>query len=151
MRKHILLAVLCLLPLVAVPDGHSPDKMQLVTMLDVFLASSHTRAAHERFWADDLVYTSSSGSRFGKADILDGFANEASQEEPAVVYSGEDVDVRIYGASAVVAFRLVGTPVDESAEAMHYYNTGTFVKHGDEWRAVAWQATRIPIATDAGD
>ena len=151
MRKHILLAVLCLLPLAAVPDERSADEEQLVTMLDVFLASSHTRAAHERFWADELVYTSSSGSRFGKADILDGFANEASREEPAVVYSGEDVDVRIYGSSAVVAFRLVGTPVDESADAMYYYNTGTFVKHGDEWRAVAWQATRIPVATDARD
>jgi hypothetical protein len=27
---------------------------------------------------------------------------------------------------------------------MEYFNTGTFRKRDGEWRAVAWQATRIP-------
>ncbi len=149
MRKHALAIVLILLAPVAMSGNE--ERGQLVALLEQFLATSHTKAAHERFWSDDLVYTSSSGTRFGKADILEGFTADASagQDEPTVVYSGEDVDVRIYGSTAVVAFRLVGTPADESAETAYYFNTGTFVNRGGEWRAVAWQATKIPPA--AGD
>ena len=146
MRKPAL--ALALIVVVFAAIAGDDDERQLVAMLEQFLATAHTKAAHERFWWDDLVYTSSGGLRFGKADILDGFAADASagQDEPEVVYSGEDIDVRIYGSSAVVAFRLVGTPVGESAEPTYYFNTGTFVKRGGEWRAVAWQATRIPPA-----
>jgi hypothetical protein len=122
------------------------DVAELTTMLRDFLANADQRAAHERFWAEDLVYSSSSGLRFGKADIMQGFDSadeEASSEPPSVVYSGEDVDVRLYDDMAVVAFKLVGTPADGS-EPLHYYNTGTFLKRDGVWKVVAWQATRIP-------
>ena len=42
--------------------------------------------------------------------------------------------------TAVVAFRLVSEP-------QQYFNTGTFVKRGGRWQAVAWQATKIPAGT----
>lgn len=122
------------------------DVEELTTMLQEFLANADQRAAHERFWAEDLVYSSSSGLRFGKADIMQGFDSadeEASSEPPSVVYSGEEVDVRLYDEMAVVAFKLVGTPADGS-EPLHYYNTGTFLKRDGVWKVVAWQATRIP-------
>jgi hypothetical protein len=32
--------------------------------------SRNDAAAHERFWAEELIYTGSSGKRIGKADIL---------------------------------------------------------------------------------
>ena len=146
MRKHSLLVALVLLPVVAMSDTHSSDERLLATLVEEFLSASHTRAAHERFWSDELVYTSSSGSRFGKADILAGFSADPGNEESevAVVYSGKDIDVRIYGTAAVVAFMLIGTPADESADMMYFYNTGTFAKRAGEWRAVAWQATKIP-------
>jgi hypothetical protein len=50
------------------------------------------------FWAEDLVYTSSAGLRFGKGD------------------------------TAIVAFKLIGTPTDKSADAdvLYYFNTGAF-------------------------
>ena len=37
-----------------------------------FLAgvSRNDAAVHDRFWADDLVYTRAAGERIGKADIL---------------------------------------------------------------------------------
>jgi hypothetical protein len=56
------------------------------------------------------------------------------------------VDVRLYGNTAVVAFKLVGTPTNEAPEAdvLYFYNTGTFVKRDGNWQAVAWQATKIP-------
>jgi hypothetical protein len=65
---------------------------------------------------------------------------------PPVVYTAEDVDIRLYGKAAVVAFRLVGTGQGGDADRSEYLNTGTFVKRNGEWRAVAWQATRIPAS-----
>lgn len=127
------------------------DADEITALLQDFLANSHREAAHERFWAEDLVYSSSSGLRFGKAEIMEGFdaspgETEDASEEPQVTYSGEEVDVRLYGDTAVVAFKLVGRPTDTAsgAEVLYYFNTGTFLKRDGVWRAVAWQATKIP-------
>jgi len=143
--KVLLLAVAALVA----QSAAASDVEDLTAMLRDFLANSDTAAAHERFWADDLVYSSSAGLRFGKADIMSGF-DSASDEEtgapPAVVYSGEEVDVRLYGDTAIVAFKLVGRPTDEGSgiDVMFYYNTGTFLKRAGVWKVVAWQATKIP-------
>jgi hypothetical protein len=95
-------------------------------------------------WTDEMVYTSSDGSRTNKAEILAGFEAGTEKETLSTVdYRGEDVAVRLYGATAVVTFRLVGTPKDGSPER-HYFNTGTFAKRNGQWIAVAWQATKIP-------
>jgi hypothetical protein len=132
-----------------VPAVQAADEELLTSMLQDFLANADKAAAHERFWADDLVYSSSSGLRFGKADIMQGFegADEESAEPPPIVYSGEEVDVRLYGDTAIVAFKLVGTPAN-GAEELYYYNTGTFLKRDGVWKVIAWQATRIPPATE---
>ena len=123
----------------------SDDEGELTAMLHEFLGSSDQREAHVKFWADDLVYTSSNGTRFGKADVLAGF-DETDEEEddgPALAYTGKDVKVQLFGTTAIVTFQLVGTPDDDS-EVKNYFNTGTFLKRGGEWQAVAWQATIIP-------
>ena len=120
------------------------DFDELTALVEDFLANSHKEAAHKSFWAEDLVYTSSAGLRFGKAVIMEGF--ESSGEDPETIYSGEDIDVRLYGDTAIVAFKLVGTPTDTASgvEVLYYFNTGTFLKRDGVWKAVAWQATRIP-------
>jgi hypothetical protein len=130
------------------PVQAQDDVAELTTMLEHFLANAEKREVHEEFWSDDLVYSSSSGLRFGKAEIMQGFDSSGaeSDEAPAVVYSGEEIDVRLYGDVAVVAFKLIGTPSDGS-EKLYYYNTGTFLKRDGAWRVVAWQATRIPSAS----
>jgi hypothetical protein len=134
----------------AFPAWAGSDEERLTTLLDEFLAGASVNdiASHERFWADDLVYTSSGGLRFGKADILEGMKAEPEPDtgpgEPETVYTAADVRIRFYGDTAVVAFRLLGKPRAENQEVMQYFNTGTFVKRDHQWRAVAWQATRIP-------
>jgi hypothetical protein len=146
MKKLILALALAL----AAQSAAASDVEEITSMLHHFLANSGTEAAHKRFWADDLIYSSSAGLRFGKADILAGFAStnddEESDAEPPIVYTGEEVDVRVYGDMAVVAFKLVGTPTNEDAgiDVLYYYNTGTFLKRDDMWQVVAWQATKIP-------
>lgn len=128
------------------------DAAQIRQMLTDFLAgaSRDDIAAHQRFWADDLVYTSSSGRRFGKDEILRAVRNaelEPSQG-PTPEYSAENVSIRIYGDAAVLAFRLLGiTQAAEGAGAPrveNYFNTGTLVRRDGEWQVVAWQATKIP-------
>jgi len=122
------------------------DVKNIAAMLHTFLAGAGDADVHERFWADDLVYTSSNGSRFGKSDIMANFATEEAddaEDGPTVVYTGEDVNVQVFGTMAVVTFRLVGTPGDGSTVSS-YFNTGTFLKRDGEWRVVAWQATGIP-------
>jgi hypothetical protein len=129
-------------------DG-SEAAPELRDLLDRFLAAADDPAMHERFWDASLIYTSSSGTRFGKSDILEGLREEAASEdageaanvEPAVRYRAEDVQVMNFGDIAVVAFRLVGDSAEGTTE---YFNTGTFRRLTGEWRAVAWQATRIP-------
>ena len=125
------------------------DTQALTQLLDAFLAgaSVNDAAMHDRFWAEDLVYTSSNGTRFGKREILEGLrAEPAVPSEPAVVYSAEEVRVQLYGDMAVVTFRLVGTEGGEGGGVKQFLNTGTFQKRSGEWRAVAWQATRVPQA-----
>ena len=121
------------------------DEAELITMLHKFLGASDQEEAHAEFWADDLVYTSSNGTGFGKADIMAGFeeTDAADSAGSAMTYTGEDVKVQIFGTTAIVTFRLVGTPEDDSG-VKNYFNTGTFLKRGGQWRAVAWQATMIP-------
>ena len=130
----------------AVPPSDTA-KAELTAMLHHFLKNSATEATHAQFWADDLVYTSSNGTRFGKADIMQGFAGDAdadaADDETQFEYSGEDVDVQVFGTTAIVTFRLVGTPDDGSAP-LEFFNSGTFLKRQGRWQAVNWQATVIP-------
>lgn len=130
--------------ILVVGQAYGGDKEDLAAMLDDFLAHAGEISAHERFWAEDLVYTSSRGTRTNKAEILATFdepENESRRSDPK--YWGEDVDIRVYGDTAVVAFRLVGKLPDEE-ELQNYFNTGTFLRNDGVWKVVAWQATKIP-------
>ena len=147
--NNIIRVCLLALAMLSAPTAIASDADELTAMLHDFLANADKAAAHERFWAEDLVYSSSAGLRFGKADIMAGFeaADAESNEPPEVVYSGEEVDVRLYGDMAIVAFKLVGTPT-AGGETLYYYNTGTFLKRDGTWKVIAWQATLIPPASD---
>ena len=128
----------------AAPAAFAGEKEALRDLLDYFLAHADERAAHERFWGEDLVYTSSSGARFGKAEILAGMQDESAAEpaDDSPMYSADAVDIRLYDDIAVVAFRLVANETDGGV--LNYFNTGTFAYRDGRWVAIAWQATRIP-------
>mgnify|MGYP001812060796 CR=1 FL=1 len=123
------------------------DADEILGLLDDFLANAGVRSAHERFWAEDLVYTSSRGTRTTKTAILASFDDVPpdGEEAPGPVYSADEVQLKWFGDTAVVAFKLVATP-PKDGPVDYYFNTGTFVKRDGEWRVVAWQATKIPPA-----
>ena len=142
------IAILILALVLSAPAAVADEKQALRDLLDYFLANASEKSAHERFWGEDLVYTSSAGARFGKADILAGMQDEPTGEaaEAGPVYSAADVDIRLYDDIAIVAFRLVAEDADDAT--LHYFNTGTFARRDSRWVAIAWQATRIPQADD---
>jgi len=130
----------------------APDAAELTKMLKDFLAgaSRNDLAAHERFWADDLIYTGSAGRRVGKADILRDVRQEGPSKpgDEQTVYTAEDIRIQQYGETAIVAFRLVGT-TDKAGkkEVKNYLNSGTFLKRKGKWQVVNWQATVLPSST----
>jgi uncharacterized protein YciI len=157
MRRMMTMTVLALLAVTAAPAPPAPPApaaAELTALLNEFLAgaSRSDAAIHDRFWADDLVYTRAAGQRLGKAEILSDVRSAAAPKPgaPATTYGAEDVRIQQYGDTAIVAFRLVGTTgAGASATADTYLNTGTFVKRDGRWQAVAWQATRVPAEAAA--
>ena len=132
------------------PPALANDQEQLHQLLDDFLANSvkDDLKNHERFWATDLIYTSSAGTRFGKKTIIQGIQEESNtqqEETSSPTYSAEDTQIRLYGTTAIVAFKLVAKSTENHVDTtQHYLNTGTFLKRNGIWQAVAWQATKIP-------
>jgi ketosteroid isomerase-like protein len=131
----------------------APDAAELTKLLQDFLAgaSKNDIAMHDRFWADELVYTSALGRRKGKADIMRELREETKAtpkpEEGTTVYTAEEIRVQQYGDMAVVAFRLVATTDKAGAKTVaNYFNTGTFLKRNGKWQVIAWQATALPKA-----
>jgi hypothetical protein len=132
----------------------APDAAGLTKLLNDFLAgaSRNDVALHDRFWAEDLIYTGSSGKRIGKADIMRDVRKEADapqESDEKSTFSAEDIRIQQYGTTAIVAFRLVGTTSKGGkTETANYLNTGTFLKRDGKWQAVSWQATKMPAAND---
>jgi ketosteroid isomerase-like protein len=147
--KLILSSMLVVLMLAAGLQAQSaPDAGELTTLLKTFLdgASRNDPVIHEQFWADDLIYTTSSGRRKGKADIMRDLRSAPAPKlgEPATVFTAEDIRIQQYGTTAIVAFRLVGTSKkEEKTEVANYLNTGTFLKRNGKWQVVSWQATKM--------
>lgn len=127
----------------------APDAPELTTLLNDFLAgaSRNDVAAHERFWADDLIYTRSAGRRVNKAEIIHDVRNAPAPKpsDPKAVYTAEDIRIQQYGDSAIVAFRLVSTTeTGGTKQVANLLNSGTFVKRDGKWQVVNWQSTRMP-------
>ncbi len=125
------------------------DTAELTKLLNDFLAgaSRNDAAMHDRFWADDVIYTGSNGRRRVKSEIMRDVRSAPAPKlgDPVTVFTGEDVRIQQYGDTAIVAFRLVATTThDAETEVANYLNSGTFVKRAGKWQVVNWQATKMP-------
>jgi len=127
----------------------APDAPELTKLLQDFLvgAGRNDVAAHEGFWANDLIYTASAGRRIGKPEILREVRAEGTPKpgDETIVYTAEDIRIQEYGGTAIVAFRLVATTDKAGTKTVtNYLNTGTFLKRDGKWQVVSWQATAMP-------
>jgi ketosteroid isomerase-like protein len=123
----------------------APSQQELTTMLHNFLdgAAKGDKAAFERFFAEDVIYTRAVGLVLDRADILKDVA-PPKPGEPVDTYDAEDVVVHQHGEVAVVNFRLVVMVDDHGKQQKSYYrNTGTFLRESGQWKVIAWQATPI--------
>jgi ketosteroid isomerase-like protein len=146
--KSIVLSVITLLCLLCrISAQTAPDAAELTKLLQDFLAGAGRNdiALHDRFWADDLIYTASAGSRKGKPDIMREVRAEGPPKvgDETTVYTAEDIRIQQYGDTAIVAFRLVATITkkDGTKKINNYLNSGTFLKRNGKWQVVNWQAT----------
>lgn len=146
----VLMVMLAAYAQTATQQPSAPEAKKLTQLLRDFLAGAGRNdvAMHDRFWAEDLIYTGSSGRRIGKAQLMSGVRAAPQPVEAATTYSAEDLRIHQYKDMAIVAFRLVAKASSASnageAGVTSYLNTGTFLKRHGEWRAVSWQATRLP-------
>jgi hypothetical protein len=133
----------------------APDADELTKLLTEFLAgaSRNDAAVHDRFWAEDVIYTGSGGRRRGKAEIMrDVRAAPAPKPgDSTTTYSAEEIRIQQYGNTAVVAFRLIGTTENNGLiEIAKFLNSGTFLKRKGKWQVVNWQATKMPRPAEEG-
>lgn len=150
MKRSIFCLVLFLSAAMSLHAQTAPDAAKLTALLNEFLAGAgrNDAAVHDRFWADDLIYTRSAGSRTNKDEVMKGLrtATPPKPGDPVTIYTAEDIQIHQYGKAAVVAFRLVITTTknDGSKTVGNNLNTGTFIRRKGKWQAVAWQSTVVP-------
>ncbi|MDF2179699.1 nuclear transport factor 2 family protein [Aliiglaciecola sp. CAU 1673] len=111
--------------------------------LESFLqgASVNDMAVHDRFWAEELVYTSSHGIRYNKAELMEYLQSEKQDEEmPSVQYRALDTNIRHFNDIAIVTFTLVAKSAEEENR---FFNSGVFINREGRWQALNWQATRV--------
>ena len=155
--KIVILTLVVLIFSAASSYGQAaPDAGELTRMLNEFLAGAgrNDAAVHDRFWADDLIYTRSAGVRTNKDEIMKGLRTRAAprkETDPVTVFTAEDIRIQQYGNAAVVAFKLVSTTTkaDGTKTVGNNLNTGTFIKRNGKWQAVAWQSTIVPKPPEA--
>ena len=126
----------------------SPNEanVTITKALNDFLTFNSDPAQHDRWWAEDLVYTTSAELVKTKPMIMQAFADAAKpgvpKSEPRAAYSAEDVLVRLYGETAALTFRLVARNADGTVAT--FRNSGTLLHRNGKWQVITWQATKEP-------
>jgi ketosteroid isomerase-like protein len=121
-------------------------------MLRDFLAAvAHgDKKVFEKFFADDVIYTSSTGVMMDKSEVMRTIGAHAENGSKAT-YRAEDITVHPYESTVVVNFRMVmDDENDGQCQTAYFRNTGTFLKRNGEWQVVAWHATSAS-PEDAGE
>jgi len=152
LRHLILVAVLAGAPALADAPATTGAAQQVVALLREFIAGAGggDPALYDRFFADDVLYTRSTGAFTTKSMIMESVRAPAPASEPSMSYGIEDLTVHPFGDTVVVAFRLVAHAAhDGKTETLKFRDTGTFLRRNGRWQVVAWQATRIEDAPPA--
>ncbi len=149
MRRIVSSAIVVLILTCGAFAQTASDAAELTKLLNDFLAgaSRNDPTVHDRFWADDLIYTRSAGRRVNKAEVMRDVRSAPAPKptDPKTIYTAEDIQIQQYGNTAVVAFRLVATTeTGASKQVANLLNSGTFVKRDGKWQVVNWQSTRMP-------
>jgi hypothetical protein len=127
----------CCLLVFSITSNAQDEKQVLSALVNEFLSKVDDKEMHDRFWADDLIYTSSTGSRFGKDAIMTSFGTNSDVS----TYSSEDLKMKLLGETALITSTLVRLTSD--GETFRYLNTTVFAKREGIWVAVSHQSTKM--------
>lgn len=128
------------------PD-HKKVEQEITSLLKEFLTNVDKAEMHDRFWAEELIYTSGMGVVRSKADIMKSMKESAAKPADAAkpagkdTYDAEEIVVRSYGDLALLNFKLVHHAADGTTN--NFRNSGTFAKRNGRWQVINWQATRV--------
>lgn len=96
-------------------------------------------AAFDRLTTQDFVITNVSGDVRNKKQMLSN--NPAPRFDSTETYSDEDVNVRIYGGTAIITGRITTKTLNKPSVSFRY--TNVYVKQAERWKTAASQLTRI--------
>ncbi|MFD2631552.1 nuclear transport factor 2 family protein [Idiomarina piscisalsi] len=142
--RYLLLAIAVLFSAACTAQESVEEATTKAVEAFLYGASIGSPKAHDRFWAEELTYTSSSGERFGKEQLMSGM-KDAKPKDPdnvKVWYGAEDIEVKQFGDTVVFNFTL--TAEEEGKITKYFYNTGILIQRDDRWQAVNWNATKVP-------
>lgn len=96
----------------------------------------------ERLLADDFTHTNQLGIFRTRSQWL---ANHKPGQSPYVAYEVDDMKIRVYGDTAVVTARTTPKGRDSKGNPItgQYRYLRVWAKRDGQWRAVAFQGTRI--------
>lgn len=142
--RYLLISFMLCFSALSFADAHKEESSKKAITDFLYGASINDPAAHDRFWAEELTYTSSSGNRFGKEHLMNNLsdAEPKAPENVSVWYSAEDFEVKTFAETVVVNFTLVAE--EEGEVTQYYYNTGVLIERDGRFQAVNWNATQIP-------
>lgn len=108
------------------------------------------REALNRILDDQFIFTDAEGQVFNKTQYIDAATRVIKVES----YSMDDMTVRVFGDTGVVAGRWTGRlTIDGKDASENVRYTDTFVRRLGRWRVVASQDTKMPprqITTPSG-
>lgn len=108
------------------------------------------KEALNRILDDQFIFTGDEGQVFDKTQYIDGAIRVIKVES----YSLDEITVRVFGDTGVVAGRWTGKLTIDGKDASGAFRyTDTFVKRLGRWRAVALQETRMApsqVTTQSG-
>ena len=96
----------------------------------------------ERLLADDFTHTNQTGKFRTRREWL---SNHKPGQSPYVAYDVDDMNIRVYGDTVVVTARTTPKGRDSKGNSItgQYRYLRVWAKRDGQWRAVAFQGTRI--------
>lgn len=135
--KHALTFLLLALPVFAAGS----DSREVLAAVDAWKRAALTGDAPAlgKLYHDDLAYTHSNGMTQTKAVAI------ASETSATGVYKGvemRDVDLRVYGNTAILEYKLDLTHF--AGDTAHLHEIMVWLKSPQGWQLLARHATKLP-------
>jgi ketosteroid isomerase-like protein len=145
--KHLASLFLLLgIALPSAPQAAAPDAEREIRHLEELLndaLSTLDAKTIDKIWADDFVFVTPSGRIANKAQRLAGL-KPADTSAPPLTSTIDDVQVRVYGTSAVAIVKTTWRgSIDAKSIADPYVATHVWVRAGTSWRLASAHVSQV--------